>query len=84
MEEAKAKAQVARLADIMAGDEKAWAEEELARVPYALVTAEEARRKAKAKAARLDVEQTSLLQDIRVAKDEVSSLKPKRERTKRP
>ena len=35
---------------------------------------EEARRKAKAKAARLEVERTSLLLEIGAAKDEVSSL----------
>ena len=45
-------------------------------VRVALATAEEAKRKAQAQAkvARLEVERTSLLLDIRVAKDEVSSL----------
>ena len=82
MEEVKAKAQVARLAAIMAGDEKAWAEEELARVLNSLAIAQEARRKAEAKAARLEVERTSLMKDIGVAKDEVSSLKSQEEKDK--
>ena len=58
----------------MAGDAKAWVEDELAKVQDALVVAEEARCKAEAKAAPLEVEQTSLLLEIRAAKDEVSFL----------
>ena len=57
------------------GDEKARAKKELARVRDALAATEEASRKAEAKAARLEVERTSLLLDIGAAKDEVSSLK---------
>ena len=49
-------------------------EDKLDRVQDALVVAEEARRKAKAEAAHLEVEQTSLLLEIGVAKDEVSFL----------
>ena len=56
------------------GDEKARAKKELARVQDALAATEEASRKAEAKAARLEVERTSLMLDIRAAKDEVSSL----------
>ena len=54
-------AQVACLATIAAGDAKERAEEELARVRDALAVTEE-------------FERTSLLMDIRAAKDEVSSL----------
>ena len=53
---------------------KARAEDNLARVQDALVVAEEARRKVEAEAACIEVERTSLLLEIRAAKDEVSSL----------
>ena len=46
----------------------------MAKVQDALAVGEEARRKAWAQAARLKVEQTSLLVEIEAAKDEVSSL----------
>ena len=46
----------------------------MARVQDALAVAEEARRKAEAKAAHLEVEWASLLLDIGAAKDEVSFL----------
>ena len=46
----------------------------MARVQDALAVAEEAKRKAEAEVARLEVEQTSLLLEIGAAKDEVSSL----------
>ena len=57
------------------GDAKARTDEELTRVRDALTASEEARRKAEAEAACLEVEKTSLLLDIRATKDEVSSLK---------
>ena len=47
-------------------------EDKLARVQDASVVAEEAKRKAKA--AHLEVKQTSLLLEVRTAKDEVFSL----------
>ena len=53
---------------------KAQEEKELARVQDALVVANEARHKAEAEASHLEVERTSLLLEIRVGKDEVSSL----------
>ena len=59
-DKAKKEAQVARLATIAAGDTKARAEDDLARVQEALVVAEEARHKAEAKTARLKVERMSL------------------------
>ena len=54
-EEAKAEAQVTRLAAIAAGDSKAHAEEELARVWDALADAKETRHMDEAKASRLEV-----------------------------
>ena len=72
-DEAKEEVQVARLAAIAAGDVKALAKDKLARVQDALTVAEEARRMAEAEVARLEVERTSLLLEIRAAKDEVSS-----------
>ena len=54
---AKEEAQVARLAVVVAGDAKALMEE--------------AKHKAEVKSARLEVEQTSLLVEIGVVKDEV-------------
>ena len=47
---------------------------DLARVQDALAAVEEAKHKAKSEASRLDVERTSLLLEIGVAKEEVSSL----------
>ena len=46
----------------------------LAATEEARVVAEEVRRKAEFKAARLEVDRTSLLLELGVAKDEVSSL----------
>ena len=59
-DEAKEEVQHSRLAAVAAGDAKALTEDKLARVKDALVVAEEAR--------------TSLLLDIKAARDEVSSL----------
>ena len=80
-DKAKEEAQVARLATVVAGDVKAKTEDDLIRVQDALATteesraiAEEVRHKAKAEAARLEVERTSLLLEIGEAKDKVSSL----------
>ena len=46
----------------------------MARVQDALVIAEEARRKAEAEVASLEVEQTSLMLEVGATKDEVASL----------
>ena len=73
-DEAKKEAKVARLAAIAAGDAKARAEDDLARVQEALMVTDEARRKAEAETVRLEVERTSLLLELGVAKDEVFSL----------
>ena len=58
----------------MTGDVKAQEEKELARVQDALVVANEDRHKAEVEASHLEVERTSLILEIRVGKDEVSSL----------
>ena len=76
-DETKEEAQIARLATVAADDTKVRAEDNMARVQEALVIAEEARHKAKAKVACLEVERTSLLLEVRVTKDEVSSLQYK-------
>ena len=57
----------------MVGDARARAEDDLARVIEALAVAEEAKRKVEAETACLEVEWTSLLLKLGVAKDEVSS-----------
>ena len=74
MDEAKEVAWYTRLSVIEASDAKALEEDKLARVQDALVVAEEAKLKAEAEAALLEVERTSLLLEIGAAKDEVSSL----------
>ena len=81
-DEAKEEAQIARLAAVVAGDAKAWAKDDLARVQDALVVAEEARHKAEAKVARLEVERTSLVLEIGATKDEVSSLQSQADKDK--
>ena len=68
-DEDKEEAQVARLAAIAAGDAKARAEDDLARVQEAQVIKEKARLKAEAENSRLEVEQTLLLLELGVAKD---------------
>ena len=73
-DEAKQEAKVASLEASEAGNAKARAEEDLARVQEALVATEEGGRKAKAKIARFEVERTSLLLELGASKDEVSSL----------
>ena len=62
------------MAAVAVGDAKARAEGDLARVQEDLAVAEEVRLKVEAKAACLKVERTSLLLEIRAAKDELSSL----------
>ena len=64
------------MAIVVAGDAKARGESDLARVQEALVVTEKARRKVKAETTHLEVEQASLLPELRAAKDEVSSLHP--------
>ena len=59
---------------VVVGDAKALVEDKMARVQDALAVAEEARCNAEAEAALLEVERTSLLLEIGMAKDEVSSL----------
>ena len=59
---------------VTAGDAKARVEGDLARVQDALAVAEEAKRKVEAETTHLEVEQMSLLLEIREARDEVSSL----------
>ena len=59
---------------VVAGDARARAEDDLARLRDALVVAEGAKRKAEAETACLEVEQMSLLLEIGAAKDEVSFL----------
>ena len=78
---AKEEAQVAWLVAVTTGDAKVKAEGDLAKVQDALATteearvvAEEARHKVEAKAARLEVEQISLMLKIGASKDEVYSL----------
>ena len=48
-------------------------EDDLTRVQKALAVAKEAKRKVEAETSSLEVEKTSLLLELRVAKDEVSS-----------
>ena len=71
-DEAQKEAQIAQLAIVAADDVKAWVKDDLTKVQVALAIAEEARHKAEA--ANLEVGRTSLLHEIGVAKDEVSSL----------
>ena len=71
---AKEEAQVARLVVVVVGDVKARAEDDLDRSQSALVAAEEAKRKAKAETACLEVKRTSFLFEIWAEKEEVCSL----------
>ena len=73
---------MARLAASASGDAKARAEEDLARVQEALEVMEEGRHKAEAEISRLEVELTSLLLELGVTKDEVSSLNSQEGRDK--
>ena len=65
---------MADLAASAVGDAQARVEKNLAKVQEALVAAEEGRHKADAENALLEVERTSLLLELKVTKDEVSSL----------
>ena len=67
---------MARLATSAAGNARARAEEDLARVQEALAATEEGKRKVKVRTARLEVEWTSFLLELGAAKDEASSLHP--------
>ena len=62
------------MAVVTADNAKARAEDNLVRVQDALVITKEARLKVGAEVARLKVEQTSLMLEIRVTKDEMSYL----------
>ena len=70
-DEAKEDAQHARMATVAASEAKAWAENDLDKVRDALAVAKEAKCKADAETARLEVERTSLLLELEAAKDEV-------------
>ena len=70
----KQEAKLARLVASGSGDARARVEEDLTRVQEALAAAEESRCKTEADTARLKVERTSLLLELRATKDEVSSL----------
>ena len=80
-DEAKEEALVARLTTVAAGNAKAKVEGDLARVKDVQVVVEEAktiveeaRHKANAEAACLEVDRTSFMLELGTAKDEVSSL----------
>ena len=72
-DEAKQEAKVARLATEVAVEAKARAEDDLTRVRDALAVAEEDGSKLEAEVARLTVERTSLLLELKASKDEVSA-----------
>ena len=74
-DKAKEEAQIARLVVVAAGDVRARTEYDMARVRDALAVAKEAKRKVEAEIAHLEVKRTSLLLELKVAKDKVSSLK---------
>ena len=73
-DEAKEEAQITRLATVATSDTRAWLEDDMAKVRDGLAVAEEAKRKAEDETARPVVERTSLLLELGVEKDEVSSL----------
>ena len=80
-DEAKEEALVSRLTTVAAGNAKAKVEGDLARVKdvqavaeEAKTVVEEARHKADAEAACLEVDQTSFMLELGTAKDEVSFL----------
>ena len=83
-DEAKEEAQITRLAAVAAGDAKAQANDELARVQDALLIAKEVMHKAKAEAARLEVERISLLLEIGWQKMKRLHFNLRRVRTKQP
>ena len=79
--ETRLRRKLARLAAVEVGDARANMEGDLARVKDALAAAkearavaEEAKRKLKSEAVRLEVDRTSLLLELRMVKEEVSSL----------
>ena len=80
-DEAKGEAQVAWPTAVAVGDAREKLEGDLARVKDALAAAKEARavaeevrRKVESEVARIEVNRTSLLIELGMAKDEVSSL----------
>ena len=73
-DEAKQEAKVAFQVAIAAGEDKARAEDDLARMRDALEAVEEDERGLKAKVSRLTVEQTLLLLELEISRDEVSAL----------
>ena len=73
-DEDKQEAKVAHLVSMAAGEAKARAEDELARMRDAMAAVEEDGRGLEAEVARLMVERTSLLLELPASIDEVSSL----------
>ena len=71
---AKEETYVVQLGTIAASDSKASTEDYLTRAQGVLAATEEAKRKANTETTRLEVEWTSLLLEIKAAKDEVFSL----------
>ena len=87
--EAKEEAQVDRLATVAAGDTKVKAKGDLARVKDALAVegearavAEEAKHKVESEVVSLKVDRTSLLLELGMAKDKVSSLQSQADKDK--
>ena len=62
------------MVSVAVGDAKARVEDDLARVQEALAIAEEARRKVEAETSHLKIKRMSLLLELGVAKNEVSSI----------
>ena len=73
-DEAKEEEQHARLVAVVMDEAKALTKDKLTRVQDALAVMKEAKRKAEAEAARLEVKRTSFLLEIWAVKDEVSFL----------
>ena len=73
-EKANQEAKVARLVATTSGDAKARVEDDLTEVLDALATAKEDGHKSEAEIARLAVERTSLLLELKASKYQVSSL----------
>ena len=73
-DEAKHEVKVSRMAAIAAGEAKARAEDDLARMRDALAAVEEDEQGMEAEVAHLTVEQTLLLLELETSRDEVSDL----------
>ena len=73
-DEAKQEGKVVRLTAIAAGDAKARVEDDLTRARDALAATKEDMHRLEAEVARLAIERTSLLLELKASKDEVSFL----------